>query len=159
MRPDRFERLLADAINADGRLTAVTYAEASRDRSRYGLVLTGPGGASVDVQIVARSAVGDRYEQPEEPVTGAEQPRVDVPDPLAGGGVPMVALERYLAALARNAAPAEVEGTSVFQERESVGAVRYGAAVEYRDGSAIYLYVLRAGQARHTDYQPPETVR
>jgi hypothetical protein len=85
MRPDRFERLLADAINHDGRLTARTYAEDGYTRSPYGIVATTRAGVPVNVQIVGRLADGARHGQEAQPVTGTPHPRLDVPDPAESG--------------------------------------------------------------------------
>lgn len=158
MRPERFERLLADAINGDGLLTARTYAEAGYQRSRYGIIATTPTGAPVNVQIVGRLADGERNEQPAPPVTGTPHPDLERPDPIQGGKLDLARVERYLAALAVTAAPDEVSRVRLYQEREQPGAVRYGATLTFHNGAAVFLYVLSAGGARHEDFAPPATV-
>lgn len=157
MRPDRFERLLADAINRDGRLTARTYAEAGFTRSRHGIIATSPAGVPVNVQIVARLADGERHDQAEQPVTDTPHADIRRPDPTDNGKLDLAALEQYLAGLAVAAAPSEVESVTLYQDR-GPGAVRYGATLTYHSGAAIYLYVLSAGTARHEDFAPPATV-
>ncbi len=134
MRPARFQNLLAAAVNHDGRLTAATYAEAGITTSLYGLVLTGTVGANV--QIVARSALGDDYSQPEHIVTDTEHPVLPLfrtmelrPD----------SLERYLAALIIDVAPAEFRAMYLYTERGAP--VNYGCTFMFHDGSAIFMYV------------------
>lgn len=159
MRPDRFERTLADAINRDGRLTARTYAEENFTRSRHGIIATTPTGAHINLQIVARSADGDRYDTPEgQPVTDTPHPPIDSADPIRGGQIDLAALERYVAALAVTAAAAEVKSFALYQDRDQPGAVRYGATFAFHSGAAIFLYVLGAGRDDHKDFAPPATV-
>ncbi|MGW2520557.1 hypothetical protein ACWC09_26780, partial [Streptomyces sp. NPDC001617] len=107
MRPARLERLLADVINQDGRLTAQTYREAGFDRSPYGIIATTRTGVPVNVQIVGRLADGERHDHPAQPVTGAPHPALDVPDPAEGGTLDVAVFEKYLAALAVSVAADE----------------------------------------------------
>jgi len=158
MRPTRFERLLADAINQDGRLTARTYSEAGFDRSPHGIIATTRTGVPVNVQIVGRLADGERHDPPAEPVTGAPYPRLDAPDPAESGTLDVAVFEKYLAALAVSVAADEVRSVALYQDRETPGAVRYGATLTFHSGAAIYLYVLTAGSARHEAFAPPATV-
>lgn len=158
MRPDRFERLLTDAVNRDGRLTARTYTEAGFDRSPYGVIATTRTGTPVNVQLVGRLADGERHDHPGQPVTGDPHPDLPIPDPLTGGGLDLAAVEKYLTGLAVAAAPAEVRHVALYQDRPEPGAVRYGATLTFHSGAAIFLYVHSAGTARHTDFQPPATV-
>lgn len=159
MRPDRFERLLADAINQDGRLSARTYVEAEFTRTRRGIIATTPGGTPINLQIAARSADGDNYAQPEgPPVTGAPHPLLDDAVLPNGAVLELAAVERYLAGLAVAAAPEEIAAVHLYQDREKPGAVRYGATFTFHSGAAIFLYVLSAGSSRHTDYVPRATV-
>jgi hypothetical protein len=158
MRPARLEGLLVDAINRDGRLTARTYTEAGFDRSPHGVIATTRAGVPVTVQIVGRLADGERHDHREQPVTGTPHPRLDVPDPAETGRLDLTVFERYLAALAVNAAADETSSVTMYQDRDAPGAVRYGATLAYHSGAAIYLYVLTAGTARHEDFAPPATV-
>ncbi len=135
MRPARFQNLLIAAINKSGQMEAAhTYADARITRSLYGIIVTGPVKASV--QIAARSALGDDYAQPEHIVTGDEHPpiRFAEPDSLEG-------LEQYLAALAVYAAPDEIASVGLYHAREKPGAVKYGFTVNFHDGSAIFAYI------------------
>lgn len=158
MRPDRFERLLADAINNDRRLTARTYREADVSRSPYGIVATTPTGAPVNVQIVGRLADGERHDHPAEPVTSTPHPDLPIPDPVEGGKLDLAKLEQYLAGLAVSAAPEETASVALYQQRDKPGAVRYGATISYHNGAAVFLYVLSAGSSRHEDFAPPALV-
>lgn len=158
MRPDRFERLLADAINQDRRLTARTYAEDGFTRSPTGIIATTPAGVPVNVQIVGRLADGERPDHPAQPVTSTPHPDLEVPDPVQGGKLDLAALEKYLAGLAVRVAPEETAGVVLYQDRDEPGAVRYGVTLTYHNGAAIYLYVLSAGSSRHSDFAPPATV-
>lgn len=157
MRPDRFERLLADAINRDRRLTARTYAEADISRSPYGIVATTRTGVPVNVQIIGRLADGERHDQPAQPVTSTPHPLLDTPDPAESGKLDLAAFERYVASLAVAATPDEISSVSLYQDRDQ-SAVRYGLTISYHNGAAIYLYVLSAGSSRHEDFAPPAMV-
>ena len=158
MRPDRFERLLVDAINRDGRLAARTYREADFTRSPHGIIATAPTGAPVNVQIVGRLADGERHDHPAAPVTGDPHPDRPIPDPVEGGKLDLAKLEQYLAGLAVSVAPEETASVALYQDRDKPGAVRYGATLAYHNGAAIYLYVLSAGSSRHEDFVPPALV-
>lgn len=129
MRPDRFERLLTAAINADGRLTARTYAEAGFTRSPRGIIATTPTGVPVNVQIVARLADGERHDHAEQPVTDSPHPDLERPNPIENRGLDLAVFERYLASVAVAVAPDEVKGVALYQERGDAGAVRYGATL------------------------------
>jgi hypothetical protein len=158
MRPARLERLLADAINHDGRLAAKTYTEAGFDRSPYGIVATTRSGLSANVQIVGRLAPGERHNQPAAPVTGAPHPSLDCPDPAETGKLDLALFERYLTALAVSVAADETSSVALYGHRKEPGAIRYGATLTYRNSAAIFLYVYSAGTARHEDFAPPVTV-
>lgn len=158
MRPARFERLLADAINRDGRLTARTYTEAGFDRTPHGIIATTRTGVPVNVQIVGRLADGERHDHPAPPVTGTPHPHLDAPDPAESGTLDVAVFEKYLAALAVNAAADEVQSVAPYQDRDTPGAVRYGTTLTFHTGAAVYLYVLTAGSTRHEYFTPPATV-
>lgn len=158
MRPDRFERLLVDAINVDGRLTAHTYAEDGFTRSPRGIIATTPGGVPVNVQLVGRLADGARHDHPTPPVTGDPHPDVPIPDPVEGSKLDLAKLEQYLASLAVSAAPAETASVALYQDRDRPGAIRYGATFTYHNGETVYLYVFSAGSSRHEDFAPPALV-
>ncbi|MFF4791800.1 hypothetical protein ACFY2M_19025 [Streptomyces sp. NPDC001276] len=158
MRAERIERLLADAINHDKRLTARTYSEADFTRSRYGVIATTPTGTPVNVQIIGRLAEGERDERPAPPVIGTPHPDLPIPDPTDGRSLNLAAFEQYLAGLAVAAAPEETASISLYQHRDTPGAVRYGATITYNNTAMIYLYVLSAGSSRHADFVPPATV-
>lgn len=158
MRPQRFQQLLTDAINRDGQLTARTYTQADFTRSPHGIIATTPTGVPVNVQIIGRLADGERHDHAEAPVTSEQHPPIDIPDLTPGGKLQLAAVEKYLAALAVQAAGAEIKNVALYQDRDTPGAVRYGATFTFHSGAAIYLYVLSAGSARHDDFAPPATV-
>jgi hypothetical protein len=134
MRPARFQDFLASAVKKNGAMRASTYGEAGITRSLYGLILTGPVRASV--QIAARSALGDDYAQPERIVTGEPHPHIDSADPSHLEGA-----EQYLAALIIDVVPHEIASVSLYHLRAKRGAIRYGFTVDFHDGSAIFCYV------------------
>ncbi|MFJ6560001.1 hypothetical protein ACIQMV_08985 [Streptomyces sp. NPDC091412] len=158
MRPDRFERLLADAINHDRRLAARTYSEADFTRSLYGIIATTAAGVPVNVQVTSGLADGERDEHPAPPVISDPHPDLPIPDPVEGGKLDLARLEQYIAGLAVAATPEEIESISLYQDRDTPGAVRYGATITYNNTAMIYLYVLSAGSSRHADFVPPATV-
>ena len=116
-------------------LHARIYAEAGITRSLYGIIVTGP--VKADVQIAARSALGDDYSQPEHIVTGPKH----APLPRARNPVNLTMLEGYLTALAVDAAPDEVASADRFTTRPKPGAIKYGATFTFHDGSAIFMYI------------------
>lgn len=158
MRPDRFERLLVDAINADGRLTTKTYTDAGFGRSPHGIIAATPTGVPVNVQIIGRLADGERHDHAEQPVTGEPYPSLDVPDPATGSSLDLTAVEKYLVGLVVRAAGAEIKDVILYQDRDAPGAVRYGATFAFHNGAAVFLYILSAGSSRHEDFTPPATV-
>ncbi|MFF1284316.1 hypothetical protein ACFVY4_26690 [Streptomyces sp. NPDC058299] len=158
MRTERFERLLVDAINRDGRMTARTYAEADFTRSPHGVIATTRTGVPANVQIVGRLADGERHDHAEQPITGTPHPALDTPDPTEGGHLDLALFERYIAGLAVAAAPEEIRTVALYQDRDKPGGVRYGATITFHSGAAIFVYVLSAGNRRHEDFAPPATV-
>ena len=135
MRPARFQNLLIDAINNDGQMEAAhTYADARITRSLYGIILTGP--VKANVQIAARSALGDDHTQPEHIVTGEPHAPLTITIPTV-----LADVERYLAPLAVDIAPQEVASVSLYSVREKPQAVKYGFTVNFHDGSAIFVYI------------------
>ena len=158
MRPERFERLLADAINTDGRLTARTYTEAGFTRSLHGIIATTRTGVPINLQIVGRLADGERNDHPAPPVTGTPHEQLNTPDPAENGTLDLTTFEQYIAGLVTAAAPDEIKTVSLYQDRETPGAVRYGATITYHSGAATFLYVLSAGTTRHEDFTPPAKV-
>ena len=141
MRPGRFAGMLADAVNREGHLSAVTYADAGITRSLWGIVATG-NGIRVDVQVVARSAPGDDYAVAERRVTGPEHP------PLTGAASDSLpGLELHLAALAVEYAPTEIRSVDLYSQRGKPQAILHGATITFHDGSAVFMYVTGKGKA------------
>lgn len=135
MRPARFQNLLAMAVANDGQFVATTYAEAGIKRSLWGIILTGV--ITVDVQIAARSALGDDYTQSEHIVTGTPHSGLTSP----ANPKNLTDVERYLAALIIDVAPQEFEAVRMYYMRDKPGAMRHGATFNFHDGSAIFMYV------------------
>jgi len=123
-------------------MAARTYAEAGISRSLYGLILTGP--VDADVHIVARSALGDDYAQPERVVTGNPHPTLATndrqrmkqvkPDSLASA-------EQYIAALIVDAAPQEVASVSLYHLSGKKNASSTVSRLISTTGSAIFCYI------------------
>jgi hypothetical protein len=87
-------------------------------------------------QIVATSAPGDRYDQPEpEPVLG-DKP--EAPQATAKAGSPEH-LEAALVAAVLAADPGEIAAVDLYSRRPEPPAIRYGATLDCHDGSKIYI--------------------
>ena len=106
MRPQRFEDTLRALLQQSGGQVkeVVPAKEAGWDRNPFGLAVTYQTGARVLLQIIATSADGEKYDQPEgAPVEGetALAP-VPVPDVFDGGKLQLARVDQHLAALLAN---------------------------------------------------------
>ncbi|SOD58184.1 hypothetical protein SAMN06297387_10123 [Streptomyces zhaozhouensis] len=145
MRPARFQQFALASYQAAG-LHAEPWAEGT---SRpFGVKIRLPGGAEVWHAVTTQPRDGDRPDEPEEPVEKDAPQPVDVPE-LPAGRVPVVVVERYLAALLTNAGSAEIARVYGYTDREQRGSVA-GFGVEFWSGAkafAPFVHALRPGQA------------
>lgn len=141
MRPDRFLRLVTSTAAS---IPGVTRAEPITDEGkslRPYLLGIEASGRMTRWQVVAVSAPGDKYDQPEkEPVLG------DKPEPPTGTpqsvGSPEQ-LESALIAALLAADPGEISGYEAYSLRQPAGAIAHGATFLFHDGSKIFLNFVR----------------
>jgi hypothetical protein len=136
MRPDRFTQLLIAAAGTLDGVTATPAPETDGRRKRPHLVQVQADGKTSRWQIVAASAPGDRYDQPEpEPILGDKPAAPAVEGPP---GTPEY-LEAALVAVVVAADPGEIAAVDLYSRREEPPAVGHGATIGFHDGSRIYL--------------------
>jgi hypothetical protein len=136
MRPDRFARLLVSAANSLDGVTAELTPETDGRSLRPHLVTVQAGGKTSRWQVVAASAPGDKYDQPEgEPVLGEK------PDAPAVSGTPGTPehLEAALIAAVLDADAGEIAAVDLYSRRPAPPAVGYGATILCHNGAKIFL--------------------
>ncbi|MFJ4987880.1 hypothetical protein ACIP9H_29265 [Streptomyces sp. NPDC088732] len=148
MRPQRFEDTLKALLQqAGGQVKdVVTSKEAGYDRHPYGLSVTYQNGARVLLQIIATSADGDKYDQPEQVIEGENAlAPVSVPDVFDGGKVQLGRVDQHLAALLANSGSKEIALVEPYSgSPEAHTAIKYGVRITYHDTSRINVYVVHA---------------
>ncbi|HEX8809601.1 MAG TPA: hypothetical protein VF760_11465 [Xanthobacteraceae bacterium] len=146
MRPDRFAQLLLAAARSLPDTTAEPVAEDGKHLRPY-LISVTSGGKTSRWQVVATSAPGDKYSEPEgEPVLG-DKPEAPKPQP-ATVGTP-AHLEAALVTAILEADNGEITSYDLYSRRKRVSdsgvetpdppAIGHGATIWFRDGSKIYL--------------------
>lgn len=138
MRPDRFAQLLATAAaSIPGVSRAELTPETDGRSKRPYVVAVEAGGKTSRWQVVATSAPGDRYSEPEgEPVLGDS---VAAPEPsTAALGTPEQ-LEAALVIAVLAADQGEIAAVDLYSRRAAPPAVGHGATIGFHDGSKIYL--------------------
>ncbi|MEU6342236.1 hypothetical protein ABZ883_14990 [Streptomyces sp. NPDC046977] len=157
MRPQRFEDTLKALLQqSGGQVKKVAPArDAGWDRNPFGLAVTYQTGARVLLQIIATSADGEKYDQPEgAPAEGetALAP-VPVPDVFDSGKVQLGLVDQHLAALLVNSGSRELARVEAYSsEPEAHNAIKYGVRATYHDGSRINVYVVHALPAGRSDW-------
>jgi hypothetical protein len=140
MRPDRFQQLLAQAAASLPGVTVQTFEEAGHTRHPYGITVQA-GGKTSRWQIVATSAPGDQYAQPEPvPVLGDS---VAAPEPSTAPAGSPEQLEAALAIAVHSADQGEIAGIDLYSRRPDPPVVGFGATFTFHDGSRIYLNSVR----------------
>jgi len=136
MRPDRFlKHLTATALTVPGVTRAELVPDDERSKRPY-LFAVEAGGKTTRWQVVAVSAPGDKYGEPErEPVTGP--PPAPVTAPAAVGGPDQVEAALLAALLAAD--DGEIAAVDPYSQRETPGAIAHGATILFHDGSKIFL--------------------
>lgn len=150
MDPNDFRTALLDALTVPARPAE---SDGTGSGMQYGIVTPVPSGGEAWWQIAART-----------PGTGTVttgQTDHKAPEFPASGPTPLAGLEQALAAAA--ARVGEPIAVIRYSEREQPPTVGYGLAVEYPDGSAMFVQLhwsLRPGEAR-TDsnrYKPQDAI-
>ena len=137
MRPDRFlKQLTATALTVPGVTRAEPVPDDERSKRPYLLAIEA-GGKTTRWQVVAVSAPGDKYGEPErEPVTGPP-PTAPVAAPAAVGSPDQV--EAALIAALLTADSGEIAAVDRYSQRNTPGAIAHGATILFHDGSKIFL--------------------
>ncbi|MBF9071803.1 hypothetical protein [Streptacidiphilus fuscans] len=136
MRPDRFQPLLISAAQSIPGVTATTLADAGNTTYPYGVSIQSGGKAS-RWQIVATSAPGDRFDQPEpEPVLG-DKPAAPG-QATATEGTP-AHLKAALAEAVLAADPGEIAAVDLYSRRAEPPKTGHGMTLVFHDASKIYL--------------------
>ncbi|MEZ0089987.1 hypothetical protein [Streptacidiphilus sp. EB129] len=141
MRPDRFLTLLtATAQQIPGVTRAEPITEDGKMLRPYLLGIEA-GGKTSRWQVVAVSAPGDKYSEPErEPVLGPK-PDASEAGPAAVGGPEQ--LEAALIAGLLTADGGEIASVDPYSLRTPPGAIAHGATLVFHDGSKIFLNHVR----------------
>lgn len=137
MRPDRFTQLLLTAARSLPDTTAGLVTEDGKHNRPY-LVAVTSGGKTSRWQVVATSAPGDRYSEPEaEPVLG------DKPEPPTEMVMPAGSpeqLEQALIAAVLAADAGEIAAVDLYSRRaEPPKGIGQGATIVFHDASKIYI--------------------
>lgn len=136
MRPDRFTQLLLTAARSLPDTSAELVTEDGRHLRPY-LVSVTSGGKRSLWQVVATSAPGDKYAEPEkEPVYG-EKPEPPAEMVMPAGSPEQ--LEHALVAAVLQADAGEIAGVDLYSRRPEPPAVRYGATILFHNGAKIFL--------------------
>ncbi|MFC1439068.1 hypothetical protein ABUW04_12420 [Streptacidiphilus sp. N1-10] len=137
MRPDRFlKHLTATAMTIPGVTRAEQVPDDERSKRPY-LLAVEAGGKTTRWQVVAVSAPGDKYSEPErEPVTGPP-PAAPVTAPAAVGSPDQVEAALLTALLAAD--DGEIAAVDPYSQRTPPGAIDHGATILFHDGSKIFL--------------------
>lgn len=137
MRPDRFlKQLTTTAMTVPGVTRAEPVPDGERSKRPY-LVAVEAGGKTTRWQVVAVSAPGDKYGEPErEPVTGPP-PAAPVAAPAAVGSPDQVEAAFIAALLAADGG--EIAAVDPYSQRTPPGAIAHGATILFHDGSKIFL--------------------
>ena len=137
MRPDRFRTLLLDATPTHPGAEIRALTEADRARFPCGVEVR-LAGKTTRWQIVAVSAPGDRYDQPEaSPVLG---PKPAPPEQApAAAGTP-AHLESVLAAAVLAADPGEFAAVTLYSQSDQPPEIGHGFTLACHNGAKIMLY-------------------
>lgn len=168
MRPTRFEALLADAARHIPVVDGVkTLGDVGHKEHPFGIATHLRDGAQMWWSITVQSRSGDRYADPEAPITGDRPEALPMPD-FGAGKVQVSDLELALASqLLELDAQGEIKEISRFSDRADGGAISYGLRVTFHPGGpdAAKAFVnglatVSAGQdaPRGRWYEVPATV-
>ncbi|MQS07147.1 hypothetical protein [Streptomyces alkaliphilus] len=147
MRPERFRDF---ALEIYGRAPGITAVESWSEGTErpFGIEVTLASGARVRHAITAQAAEGDRYDEPEKPVEKDPPAEIPVPELGTGRGIPLVDIERYLAAVLNNSGSPEIERTYSYRDREQPS-MTSGIGLVFHSGARIFapfVHVMRAGE-------------
>lgn len=138
MRPDRFAQLLASAARTIPGVTRAEPVPEADGRSKRPFVLAvEAGGKTTRWQVVATSAPGDKYAEPErEPVLG-EKPAAPAAMAMPEGSPEQP--EQALVAALLEADSGEIAAVDLYSRRPEPPAIGHGATIMFHDGSKIFL--------------------
>lgn len=133
MRPMRFEEFAVELARKDpGAGKAMRLKETGESKYPYGLAVLLEG-REARWQIIAQSAAGDDFEQPEQRVEGEP---ADLEGPRAEGP------EGWLAELLARSGSKEITSIEQWSLREDPNDRRNGLTVEFYSGAKIYARAL-----------------
>ncbi|MFJ8677237.1 hypothetical protein [Streptomyces sp. NPDC093589] len=149
MRPPRLMEFVVDTL---AKAPEVTRTEVWQDGGNrpYGAHVTFVTGAEMWLGVMAAAAPGEKYEQPEVPVTDAPPAEIPVPDLLQGGKVTPGSAEAYIAAALNNSGNTEIKRTYGYSAGDSP-ATHPGVGIEFHSGGKGFLPIIhtaRAGQGK-----------
>lgn len=137
MRPARFQEF---AITAFRRGSEVADVEPWQDGTKrpYGVRVKFASGTVFHVSITAVTPPGDKFAEPETPVTA--DPPGEVPVPSMSGAVTPQRAETYLAALLNNTGNPEVARTYAYSARDTPS-MNPGLGVDFHNGGKVHLLI------------------
>ncbi|MDX3076685.1 hypothetical protein [Streptomyces sp. MI02-7b] len=141
MRPDRFETFAIDTVRQAGHplvSKVLTLKEAGEGRQPYGLEVQFTTGTALRWQIIAESAPGDKYDQPEVPVEG-EAPMAPLGEVDLAAKPDRVSGEAWLAHLLSAAGSKELASIEEWSKREETKAGHHGMTLRFHSGAKVYV--------------------
>lgn len=137
MRPARFQEFAVTAFQRGPEVAAVEPWQDGTNRP-FGVQVRFTAGTVVRLSITAVSATGEKYGEPEHPVTAAPPAEIPLPDLFDGGKITPQRAEKYLAALLNNSGDPEVAETYAYSARETP-AMYPGVGVNFHSGGKAHM--------------------
>lgn len=135
MRPQRFEEFAVQLAKASPDAGGVmTLKEAGDSKHPYGIAAR-IDGREARFQVIAQSADGDRFDEPETPVEGEPVSPEAVPPGSTGP-------ERWLAALLAGSRSREISGIEVWSARRDNREGHNGVTLTFHSGAKIFARQL-----------------
>jgi hypothetical protein len=158
MRPATFQEF---ALTTYRQAPGIQAAEPWQDGTNrpHGIHVTLTSGAGLFHAITGQSAEGDDYTRPEEPLDKDASKPVPLPD-LAGGPVPLTALESYLAAVINNTGNRQIAATYTYSDRPQPPK-NPGYGVHFHSGARIFCVFVQAagpGARPGDEYDLPQRI-
>jgi hypothetical protein len=139
MRPARFQEFAMTAFQRGPEVSSVEPWQDGTNRP-YGVQVRFNAGTVMRLSITAVSATGEKYSEPEEPVTATPPGEIPLPDLFDGGKITPQRAELYLAALLNNSGSPEIAGTYAYSARETP-AMYPGLGVDFHSGGKAHMLI------------------
>ncbi len=147
MRPSRFQEFCLTSLTAPDIKAVDSWHEPGR--RPFGLEVTFSRGSRLWLGITASAAPGEKYGQPETPVTGAclpEEPWPTLYD-VVKGSITADSAERYLAAALTNTCHVEIARVWTYTASARDTLPRQpGVGVEFHSGARIFLPMIHTAR-------------